>query len=227
MDHNETLANEDATDATVSNTENQAQAEKTYSQKEVDDMMARMRGSLERKLLKPFEELGDPEELKQLKQQAEKQKQEEAMKRGEFEKLLQDMAAKKDAEIQKRDSVIKEYKVNTPLLNAAAKYRSVNPEQVKALLSTNVTLNELGEVDVVDSKGQVRYKDDGTAYGVDDLVKEFLDTNPHFVMPGTATTNTKSNTGNNLAAEFDISKLDMSKPADRQKYKEAKAKGLV
>lgn len=218
-----TLATGDATDATDLKTENQASSEKTYTQKELDAMMARMRSKYE----KQFSELGDLDELKQLKANAEKQKEAEAMKRGEFEKILQEKAAKWENEIQKRDNVIKEYKVNTPLLNAAAKYRSVNPEQVKALLSNNVRLNAEGEVEVVDSKGTVRYNDNGTPYGVDDLVKEFLNTNPHFVMPGSATTNTKSNTGSNISVEFDLSKLDMRIPADRQKFKEAKSKGLI
>jgi hypothetical protein len=116
-----TLVNDTATDAT-GETENQAQATKTYSQEEVDNMMARMKGSLQKKLLKPYEDLGDVEELRSIKTEWEKKQQEQQIKRGEFEKTLQEMAAKKDAEIQKRDSVIKEYKVNTPLVSAAAKY---------------------------------------------------------------------------------------------------------
>ena len=216
----ETLAEESVTDTqTQQEVENQAPAEKTYSQKEVDDMMARMRGSLERKLLKPYEELGDPTELRELKAEAEKRQQEQQIKRGEFEKTLQELAAKKDAEIQQRDSIIKEYKVNTPLLDAAARYRSVNPEQVKALLATNVRLNEFGDVEVVDSKNTVRYDDNGTPYSVDSLVKEFLDTNPHFVQPTAATTNTKSSVNlNGAAKEIDISKLDMSNPEHRKLY---------
>jgi hypothetical protein len=219
----ETLETGEVTDTTDLQTENQAQAEKSYTQKELDAMMARMRAKYE----KQFSDLGDLNELKQLKTNAEKQKQEEAVKRGEFEKVLQDIAAKKDAEIQKRDQIIKEYRVNTPLLNAASKYRSVNPEQVKSLLATNVRLSEEGEVEVVDSKGSVRYSDSGTPLGVDDLVKEFLDANPHFVMPGSSTTNTKSNTGSSVKVDFDLSSLDMSNPAHRQKYKEAKANGLI
>ena len=147
-----TLANDKVTDTTDVQTENQAQATKTYTQEEVDNMMARMRGSLEKKLLKPYEGLGDPAELKALREEAEKRQQEQQIKRGEFEKTLQELAAKKDAEIQKRDSVIKEYKINTPLLSAAAQFRAVNAEQVKALLSNQVRLNPDGEVEVIDAK---------------------------------------------------------------------------
>lgn len=218
-----TLAQDNATDAATLETENQAQATKTYSQEEVDNMMARMRGSLEKKLLKPYEDLGDPETLRQLKSEAEKKATEQAIKRGEFEKTLQELAAKKDSEIQKRDSVIKEYKVNTPLLSAAAQYRAVNAEQVKALLSNQVRLNADGEVEVVDNSGAVRYNDAGAPLGVDDLVREFLDSNPHFVNPTPATTNSKSNIANsvNNGANIDISKLDMKNPEHRQLYAEA------
>lgn len=228
MTQQETLATTNATDADNLDIENQAPATKTYSQQEVDDMMARMKGSLQKKLLKPYEDLGDPDELRNLKTEAEQRQQEQQIKRGEFEKTLQELAAKKDAEIQKRDGVIKEYKVNTPLLSAAAQYRAVNAEQVKSLLSNNVRLNADGEVEVVDSKGSVRYNDAGEALGVNDLVREFLEQNPHFVASAPATTNTKSShstVGSNN--KIDISKLDMKNPEHRKLFAEAqKAKSI-
>jgi hypothetical protein len=220
MSDNTLATTNNATDAAITEDGNQAQATKTYSQEEVDNMMARMRGSLEKKLLKPYEDLGDPTELRTLKQQAEAKAQADAIKRGEFEKTLQDLAAKKDAEIQKRDSVIKEYKVNTPLLSAAAQYRAVNAEQVKALLSNQVRLNADGEVEVIDATGAVRYNDAGAAIGVNDLVREFLDSNPHFVAASPSTTNTKSS-HTNTTTGLDISKLDMKNPQHRKLYAEA------
>jgi len=216
-----------ATDASDKQSENQAQEARSYTQKEVDDMMARMRGSLEKKLLKPYADLGDPEELRQLRQEAEQRRTEQQMKRGEFEKTLQELAAKKDAEIQKRDSIIKEYKVNTPLVSAAAKFRAVAPEQVKELLINRVRLGEDGEVEVVDNKGMTRYNDAGAPLQVDDLVREFLDHNPHFVQASAATTNSRSNGQSNIPGAFDLSKLDLSKPDHRKQYAEARKKGLV
>jgi hypothetical protein len=114
--------------------------------------------------------------------------------------------------------VIKEYKVNTPLLNAAAQYRSVNPEQVKSLLSNNVRLNSEGDVEVIDDKGAVRYSDSGQAIGVDILVREFLDRNPHFVQSTPATTNTQSSHSRGQSTEIDITKLDMKNPEHRKIY---------
>ena len=215
-----TLVTENATDAAITNDENQAQATKSYTQEEVDNMMARMRGSLEKKLLKPYAELGDPEELRNIKSDYEKRQQAEQIKRGEFEKTMQELAAKKDAEIHKRDSIIKEYKVNTHLISAAANYKAVAPEQVKSLLINQVKLNDDGEVEVVDSKGSVRYTDKGTPLSVDDLVREFLDSNPHFKSAAPATTNTKSNVSGGSQSKIDITKLDMKNPEHRKVYAE-------
>ena len=212
-----TLVTDMATDA-ADDIANQAQATKTYTQEEVDNMMARMKGSLQKKLLKPYEDLGDPEELRSLKAEAEKRQQDQQIKRGEFEKTLQELAAKKDAEIQKRDSIIQEYKVNVPILSAAAKHNAVNAEQVKSLLSNQVRMNADGDVEVVDSKGSVRYNDAGEALGVEDLVREFLDLNPHFKLANPSTTNTKSNFSGGASGKLDVSKLDMSKAEHRKLY---------
>jgi hypothetical protein len=191
-------------------------------------MMARMKGSLEKKLLKPYADLGDPEELRTLRTEAEKRAQEQQIKRGEFEKTLQELAAKKDSEIQKRDSIIQEYKVNVPILSAAAKHNAVNAEQVKALLSNQVRMNNDGDVEVIDGKGSVRYNDKGEPVGVDDLVREFLDSNPHFKLASPSTTNTKSNISGGTSGKLDISKLDMTKSEHRKLYAEhRKTNGLA
>lgn len=228
MDHTTNIGTNDATDAAELDSGNQA-ATKTYSQEEVDNMMARMRGSLEKKLLKPYAELGDPEELRSIKTDWEKQQQAQQIKRGEFEKTLQEMAAKKDAEISKRDSIIQEYRVNSPLLNAAAQYKAVAPEQVKELLSRQVRLNEDGDVEVLDSKGAVRYNDKGEPLGVNDLVQEFLTANPHFVQATPATVNTKptNTTVTNSNARVDLASLDLTRPDHREIYRQAKLKGQV
>jgi hypothetical protein len=207
-----------ATDDTGSAQNNQAQ-EKTYTQKEFDDHMARMKSSVAKKYEKLFDELGDPEELRQIKQTYEKQKLDEQKKRGEFDGILQDLAKKKDEEIRKRDEIIKNYTVDVPLVSAAAQFRAVNAEQVKQLLKPQVRLSESGDVEVLDNKGTVRYNDQGQPFGVTDLVKEFLDTNPHFVSAGASTTNGMSNIGRS-SEKIDFSKLDMKNPEHRKLYKE-------
>lgn len=227
MTDNSLATNDMGTDP-AEDTANQAQAAKTFTQDEVNAILARTKSQLEKKFQSKYEDLGDPEELRALKAEAEKRQTEQQLKRGEFERTLQEKAAKWESEIQKRDQIIKEYKVNTPLLSAAAQYRAVNAEQVKALLSNQVRLNAEGEVEVVDSKGIVRYKDNGEALGVADLVKEFLDSNPHFVQPTPATTNTRTNVSSQPGTgRIDISKLDMKNPEHRKMYAEAqRAQGM-
>lgn len=208
--------------------ETNQEAVKTYTQEEFDNHMAGLKNSLTRKFEKQISELGDLDELKQIRANAEKQKQEEAIKRGEFEKILQDMAAKKDAEIQEKNKVIEEYTVNAPLLNAAAKYKAVNPEQVVQLIRNQVRLGETGKAEVVDANGTVRYDDTGNPLAVDVLVQEFLGANPHFVAAASSTSATKTSAtpGANLQ-DFDLAKLDLTRPADRQIYAQARKKGLV
>jgi hypothetical protein len=211
---------------TGTSTTTQAQ-EKTYSQADFDAHMARMRSTITKKYEKLYGDLGDPEELRSIKDNWNQQQQEQALKRGEFDKILQDMASKKDSEIQKRDQIIREFKVEQPLVNLAAKYRSVNPEQVKALLKPFLRLNDEGEVEVVDDKGQVRYQDNGKQYDADTFVKEWLAANPHFVTATPATTLSQGNVDRQPAPAIDLSKLDMTRPDHRKIYAEARRNGKI
>ena len=203
-----------------SSTTNQAQT-KTYTEQEVNDMMGRLKGSLTKKLSKQWEDLGDPEELRQLKQDHERRKLEDQKKRGEFENILKNLADSKDQEIRKRDEIIRNYTVDVPLVSAAAQFKAVNAEQVKQLLKPNLRVNEHGEVEVLDTKGSVRYTDKGNPFKVEDLVQEFLQTNPHFVAAPPSTTQGKSNISHG-PQKIDISKLDMKNPEHRRMYKEAR-----
>ena len=96
----------------------------------------------------------------------------------------------------------------------------LNAEQVKALLKPQVRLSESGDVEVLDNKGTVRYNDQGHPFRVEDLVKEFLDTNPHFVSPGASTTNGRSNISQGSQDSLDLTKLDMKNPEHRKLYRE-------
>jgi len=214
---------------TEATTEIAQETSKTYTQEEMDRHIAGMKNSLARKYERQYSELGYLDELRRLKTAEEQRQQQEAIKRGEFEKTLQELAAKKDAEIQKRDAMITEYKINSPLLDSAAKHKSVNPNQVRTLLGNRVKLNETGdEVQVLDDQGNVRYDDGGNLFTVDGLVSEFLEQNPHFKQASATTTNSKTQLGNELRAEnLDLNKLDLSRPEHRKIYKEARQKGLL
>lgn len=227
MNSTETSAATEVTNTSPNQSSETTASERFYSQQEFDDALAKMRHAVTKKALKPYEELGDPDELRALKAQAERKQQEESVKRGEFEKILQEKAAKFEAEIARRDNVIREYKIDTPLVSAAARLRAVNVEQVKSLLKSNVRLNSDGEVEVVDNTGAVKYNDRGQPLQVEDLVQTFLTENPHFVAPTPATTNSRSSITASKK-ELDISKLDMKNPEDRKVYAQyRKDRGLA
>lgn len=198
---------------------NETQAtEKTFTQAEVNAILAKTKSQLEKKYSSKYEELGDPEQLRAIVSEHQKIQQEQQLKRGEFDRVIQELAAKKDAEIQKRDRVIESFKVEAPIVDAAARYRAVNPEQVKALIRNQVRLGPEGEVEVLDEKGSVRYDDSGKPVSVDSFVQSWLQSNPHFVSAAPATTNTKSNVTANTTKKLDITKLDMKNPEHRKIY---------
>jgi hypothetical protein len=201
--------------------QNETQATvKTYTQREVDDMMAKTKNAVMKKISSKYEDLGDPDELKTIVNNYQKVQQEQQLKRGEFDKVIQELASKKDAEIQKRDKIIESFKVEAPIVDAAARYRAVNPEQVKALIRNQVRLNQEGEVEVLDDKGVVRYDDSGKPVSVDSFVQSWLQSNPHFVSATPATTNSRSNVTGNTPNSVDITKLNMSNPEHRKIYAE-------
>ena len=211
------------------NPEQTNQAERTFTQAEVNAILAKTKGQYERKYSKLFEELGtEPDELKDIVTNHRKREQDNAMRRGEFDKVLQEVVAKKDQEIQRRDRMIEEFKLNAPILDSASRHRAVAPEQVRALIRSNVRLNEQGEVEVVDQTGTVRYGDNGKPVSVDMLVSEFLQANPHFVAATPSTTTARS-TVNQRSEQIDITKLDlMNNPEHRKIYREyRKSQGIV
>jgi len=218
------------TSATTEATENSAtentQATKTFTQEELNAIVAKTKSQLEKKYESRYSELGDPDELREIVQQHRKSKEEHQLKRGEFEKVLQEKLAARDAEIQKRDRMIEEFKLNTPILDAAARFRAVAPEQIKTLVRGNVRLNGEGEVEVIDSEGKVRYDDSGRPLSVDAFVQEFLQKNNHFVAPTPSTTAARSNVGARHE-KLDVSKLDMRLAEHRKLYAEAKRSGAI
>lgn len=214
MTQKETSATE-GTD--TSQTEIQA-TEKTFTQAEVNAILAKTKSQLEKKYISKYEELGDPDELKNIVSEHQKIQQEQQLKRGEFDRVIQELAQRKDAEIQKRDKIIESFKVETPIVDAAARYRAVNPAQVQALIRNQVRLNQDGEVEVLDDKGSVRYDDSGKPVSVDSFVQSWLQSNPHFVSASPATTNTRSNVSANTMKKVDMSKLDMKNPEHRKIY---------
>jgi chitodextrinase len=106
------------------------------------------------------------------------------------------------------------------LLDAASKYKAINPGQVVKLVRDQVKMNEDGTVEVVDPVSrQTRYTDKGDALTTEQLVSTFLRDNAHFVAAGPAGSGSKSNTSTEGATKVDINKLDLNDPEQRALYK--------
>lgn len=158
----------------------EAQDVKTFTQEELDRIVADRIARQQRQFEKKLEGI-DLDEARQLlseRQTAEIEKQKE---RGEFESILKQTVEKKDQEIGAYKAKLEQTLVDGSLLSAAAKNGAVSPEQVSQLLRGSVSLSEDGTVEVFDKNGTPRYNDKGELLTVEELVADFLTTNPHFV----------------------------------------------
>lgn len=197
------------------------QERRGFTQEELDRIVKERLSRERSKILKQYEGV-DVDLYRQMLDQQQQKEQEEQVKRGEFEKILQSTVGKKDTEIQRLQNELRAIKVDGSLLNAASQGKAINPQQVARLLKDQIRLGSGGEVEVLDDQGTVRYNDQGSAMSVDELVREFLQTNPHFVNAGPSGTGSQSKVANangNMGVP-DVSKLNMNNPSDRKLFKE-------
>jgi hypothetical protein len=199
--------------------ETQVVKDDTFNQDDVNrivaDRVARERAKFE----KQYSGV-DLDHYKNLVEAEEQRKKEELEKRGEYEKLLAEQAEKFTGKIKQYENELHSIKVDGTLLNEASSQKAVNPQQVTSLLKGQIKLNEAGAIDVVDANGQVRYDEMGKPIQVSQLVNEFLTANPHFVQAGPSGAGSSNGIGKQPVVDNDISKLDMTKPADRAQYAE-------
>ena len=155
-------------------------SEKTFTQTELEGIIEQRLARERKKFAKQTEgvDLDEARRLIEEKQNAEIERQKE---KGEFEKVLQQLAEKKDSEISQYKTKLQEIQVDGALINAASQNNAVQPEQVVALLKNQTRLADDGSVEILDKTGTVRYNDNGTQMSVNELVSEFLTANPHFV----------------------------------------------
>lgn len=201
--------------------ETQEQA-KTFTQEDVDRIIANRLKQVERK----YEgvDLDEYNTLKTAQQEAERK---QMIKKEKFEELLQQQKSEYENRIGAMQSELQKTHIDGALLNAASKHKAVNPEHVAQLLKDQVRLNN-GQVEVLDSDGQVRYNTDtAQAYTVEDAVSEFLQTNPYFRQAQPAGGGANGNTNPAASREVTASDFDMNDPAQRAKYAEwRKNKGI-
>ena len=158
----------------------EAQETKTFTQEELDRIVADRIARQQRQFDKKLEgiDLDEARSLLSERQNAEIEKQKRA---GEFENILKQTVEKKDLEIRTYKQRLESQLVDGALLTAASRNNAVSAEQVGQLLRGSVRLSEDGTAEVVDANGTPRYNDSGDPLSVDELVGDFLSTNPHFV----------------------------------------------
>ena len=189
--------------------------QKLFTQEQLDNIIQARIMSERKKYEKKIEE-----EEKQ-KTELLKQKQiEEAKSKSEIEKLMKERIAEKDTEILKYKNEIKKEKIDNSILSVASKNNAINPQQVVQLIEREVKLNDDGRIEVLDNNSNVRYNPKGELLTIEDRVKEFLDTNPHFRNATVQGSGSKASIGGNTVKPFKIQDLDMSKAEDRKRYAE-------
>ena len=172
----------------------ESQETKTFTQEELDRIVADRVAREQRKFDKRLSgvDLDEAKELLAKKEAAELERQKE---RGEFDKVLKQTVEKKDMEIQSYKSKLQQTLVDGAILGAASNNNAVNPTQVSQLLKSNTRLSDDGNVEVLDDNGTPRYNDSGDLLSVNEMVAEFLTVNPHMVKASQGGTGSMGNAG--------------------------------
>ena len=200
----------------VENTETETKSEtKTFTQDQLNTIIESRIMAERRKYEKKIQE------EEQQKSELIKQKQlEEAKSKQELEKIMQERLAEKDQELNRFRDEIKKEKVDKSILSVASVNKAINPEQVVSLLKSEIQLADDGRTEIVDNNGNIRYNSKGQPLTIEERVKEFLDSNPHFRQGSLSGTGSQSAIGGNSQKPRTIGDLDLNNPADRKVYAE-------
>ena len=191
----------------------------TFNQEQVDNMIKRRLEAEKSKYEKKLQE-----EEKQKAELLKEQQLKEAKSKADIEKIMQERLSEKDSELQKVKDQIKKEKVDNSILSIANKEKSINAQQVVALLKNEVKYNDDGRIEVVDNNSNVRYNSNGELLSIEDRVKEFLDSNPHFRQGSLSGSGSQSAIGGKTVKPFNLQDLDLTKPEDRKAYSEYRKK---
>jgi hypothetical protein len=203
------------TQAPETSNEEVKQESKTFTQEQLNNIIESRIMAERRKYEKKIQE----EETQ--KTELLKQKQlEEAKSKQELEKIMQERIAEKDAEIKRFRDEIKKEKVDKSILTVASTNKAISPDQVVSLLKSEVQLSEDGRTEILDNNGNVRYNSKGQPLSIEERVKEFLDSNPHFRQGSLSGSGSLSAIGGNSQKPTSIGDLDLNNPADRKVYAE-------
>ena len=196
-------------------TEVTKEKEMTFSQSQLDNII---KSRLDAESKKHQRQL---DEVKKQDEEALQNKQvQEAKSKAELEKLMQQRILEKDTEISKFKSEIKKERIDNSVLSVASQHKAVSPAQVVSLLKDEIKLNDENRVEILDKNNNIRYNEKGNLLTIEERVKEFLDTNPHFRQGSLSGTGSQSAIEGKTVKPFNIQDLNMSNADDRKKYAE-------
>ena len=190
-----------------------------FTQEQLDNIIKARLEAEQRKYEKKLQE--------EEKQKAEilRQKQlEEAKTKQDLEKIMQERLSEKEKELNSFKEQIKKEKVDNSILSVASNNNAISPSQVVALLKDEVKYTDDGRIEVVDNNSNVRYNAKGELLTIEDRVKEFLDSNPHFRKGSLSGSGSQSAVGGKTVKPFNLQDLDLTKPEDRKAYAEYRKK---
>jgi len=193
--------------------------QQTFTQEQLDNIIKTRLESEKNKYEKKLQE-EESQKAELLKEQQLK----EAKSKADIEKIMQERLSEKDSELQKVRDQIKKEKVDNSILSIANKEKSINAQQVVSLLKNEVKYNDDGRIEVVDNNSNVRYNSNGELLTIEDRVKEFLDSNPHFRQGSLSGSGSQSAIGGKTVKPFNLQDLDLTNPEDHKAYAEYRKK---
>ena len=195
--------------------------ENSYTEQQMQDAIRTGIGQEREKI---YKKLGtkDLESAVTAIKQKEQFELDEKKKRGEYEDIIKQQADKSNAEIANLKTQLEQIKINDSILSSASNHKANVPNQVVALLKSNVKLNDDGKVEILENGNQPRYNKKGELLSVDEYVEEFLTQNPHFQSATPSGSGSQGNVARVSAKAFNIGDLDMTNPEDRKRYAEYK-----
>ncbi len=203
------------TETNTNEVSQQTQEQKTFTQDQLNSIIESRVMAERRKYEKKIQE--------EENQKAELVKQEqlkEAKTKQDHEKIMQERLSEKEQEIQTIKNEMVAEKIDKQILAVASTNKAVVPEQIVSLLKSELQLADDGRVEVLDNNRNIRYNEKGQPLTVEDRVKEFLDTNPHFRQGSLSGAGSQSSIGGNSLQPKSIGDLDLNNPADRKVYAE-------
>jgi len=216
----ETQATETKQETTENNTEVKAETKSNvFTQEQLDNIIKSRLEAEQRKYEKKLQE-----EEKQRQEILKQEQLKEAKTKSDLEKIMQERLAEKDQELNRFKEQIKKEKVDNSILSVASSNKAINPAQVVALLKEEIKYTDDGRIEVVDNNSNVRYNAKGELLTIEDRVKEFLDSNPHFRQGSLSGSGSQSAIGGNTVKPFNLQDLDLTKPEDRKAYQEYRKK---